>query len=74
MFDASTFLAENFRSPAELAAWLRAYGVTPPKESTIYAWFRRGSIPMSWGGLLAGLLEVERGGLPILSPYLRLPQ
>lgn len=73
MFDHKAFLTENFRTPSELAARLRAYGFDAPKDDTISKWFRRGSVPSEWLGLLGGLLEVERGGEPILSPYLRLP-
>lgn len=72
MFDAKAFLVENFRTPAELATWLRSYGVTPPKDDTIYKWFLRGSVPSDWLGVLVGLLEVERGEV-VVPPYVRLP-
>lgn len=73
MFDHKAFLTDNFKTPAELAGWLRAYGIDPPKGDTLYKWFYRGSVPSEWLGLLGSLLEVEHGGTPILSPYMRLP-
>lgn len=71
MFDTARFLMENFESAGKLAAMLRAYGISEiPKEDTIYAWFRRGSVPGQMLGTLIGVAELEAGICGLAARYI----
>lgn len=69
MFDAEQFLREHFPGPGDVIEFLRAHGYTPPKENTVYTWFRRGVLPASWGYLLIALLERDAGAPVSLDKY-----
>lgn len=74
MFDAKAFLCEKFVTPSRLASFVRAFGYAPPKEETIYKWFRRSSVPSDWFPVLLALLELEEGRPVSVSTYLKVPQ
>lgn len=70
MFDTDQFLADQFRSPRELIAFLQAYDVQAPPEATVDKWFRRSAVPSAWLPVLLGYLELDRGAPISLAKYL----
>lgn len=61
MFDTLSFLRDQFRSPPEMLAMFRDYGVQPPRDGTVSQWFHRGSVPSAWFPILLAVLELHRG-------------
>ena len=59
MFDTKRFLAEKFKDPYSLIAFLRAYRAPEPKEETVRKWFTRGSVPSEWLPVLIAYLEID---------------
>lgn len=70
MFETKRFLVENFGSTQGLLAFLRAYGVAAPNDSTVGKWFSRASVPSEWLPLLLGYLEIDRGQPVSLIAYI----
>jgi hypothetical protein len=69
MFDVERFLRCYFRTPAELASFVRAYGLEPPAAATVDKWFRRASIPGKWFPVLLAFIELDRGAPVSLAPF-----
>lgn len=69
-FDSKKFLTEQFRSSADLVAFVTLYRVDPPREAAVDKWFRRASIPSDWLPVLLALLQIDRGSPVSLTEYL----
>lgn len=68
-FDARRFLKERFKTPNELIALLRSYGIEPPREATVAQWFNRASVPSDWFPILVAALELHTGSAVSLVSY-----
>lgn len=70
MFDARRFLESEFGTPQRVQAFLRSYGIDPPREYAIEKWFRRSAIPSTWLPVLLAFMEIDRAAPVSLGAYL----
>lgn len=72
MFDFGRFLRENFSTPTEMLAFLRAYNAPVPSTFTVQKWFQRDTVPSDWFPILLAYLELDRGAPVRLMPYMNM--
>lgn len=70
MFDATTFLADHFRTPEALAWVAKKYDLDLPARDTIRKWYARGAIPAEWLPVMLMLVELESGNATSILPYM----
>ena len=71
MFDTFTFLKDHFRTPPELVAMFRSYGLEPPRDGTVSQWFNRKTVPSNWFPILLAVLELHHGAPVSVVNYMR---
>jgi hypothetical protein len=70
MFDARRFLADKFKTPGGVVAFVTAYGRTPPSLHAVEKWWQRNSLPADWLAILLSLLEIETGAPTSIVGYI----
>lgn len=71
MFDAAAFLKDQFRTPPEMLAMFRDYGVPAPRDGTVSQWFQRGSVSSAWFPVLLAVLELHTGAPVSIVQYIK---
>lgn len=71
MFDFKKFADEQLGGLDGMVMRPAAYGVKTPNRETMRKWLQRGSIPPRWFALFLCVHELEYGGAPALSAYLK---
>ena len=68
-FDFERFLRDQFRSPSELSAFLRAFRAPHPGDAVLQKWFQRRSVPSVWLTVLIAYKEIDDGAPLSLLTY-----
>ena len=71
LFDISKLLKDHFGDASSTHKLLQSYGYTDVAWFRVYQWFRRGSLPAEWLGILLSIRYQETGKPVPLTSYLR---
>ena len=71
LFDIGKLLRDHFHDVGATFKLLKAYGYNEVAWFRVYQWFRRGSLPAEWLGILIAIHEQETKRRIDLTSYLR---
>ena len=72
MFDASSFIRDNFQTVGGVIAHCRAANVEPPTKGQAEKWLARSSLSGEWLAVLMSVVEANTGRPVSLLPYVKL--
>lgn len=70
MFDAKSFIRDNFQTAANLVARMKSHGLDAPKVAAVEKWFQRGRIPGDHLPALLCVVELENGRPASIAGYM----